>query len=112
VERAVAIETQADRLVWWLDATWQVIENILASWTVTDLAHSYQHTWNGEIYAPTRQWTLWRIMSHDIHHGGELSLMLGMQGIEPFELSMLFGHVIMPPLASDQAAMASPGQAV
>ncbi len=45
------------------------------------------------------QWTIWRIMAHDIHHGGELSLMLGMQGIEAFELSGLGGHITMPPLA-------------
>ena len=49
----------------------------------------------------SRQWTIWRVMNHDIHHGGELSLMLGLQGVEAFELSALFGHVILPPLSSD-----------
>jgi hypothetical protein len=47
----------------------------------------------------SRQWTIWRIMAHDIHHGGELVLMLGMQGIDNFELGDLGGHIIEPPLA-------------
>ena len=51
----------------------------------------------------SRQWTIWRVMNHDIHHGGELSLMLGLQGIEAFELSALFGHVILPPLSSESS---------
>jgi uncharacterized damage-inducible protein DinB len=49
--------------------------------------------------AISRQWTIWRILSHDIHHGGQIALMLGMQGIEAFELSGLFGHITLPPLA-------------
>jgi hypothetical protein len=33
-----------------------------------------------------------------MHHGGELSLMLGSQGIQPFELSDLGGHIQLPPV--------------
>jgi len=32
--------------------------------------------------------------------GGQIALMLGMQGIEAFELSDLFGHITLPPLAN------------
>ncbi len=99
VESALAITEDADQLVVWLDRTWQMIDQTLATWTVDDLAKTYRHTWNGQTFANSRQWTLWRILSHDIHHGGELSLMLGMQGIEAFELSGLFGHIVSPPLA-------------
>jgi len=99
VEDAIAITEQAAELVLWLDATWQMIEKTLESWGVSDLAKSYRYVWNGETYAISRQWTIWRIMAHDIHHGGELSLMLGMQGISAFELSDLGGHIILPPLA-------------
>ncbi|NTV37413.1 MAG: hypothetical protein HGA53_10715, partial [Anaerolineaceae bacterium] len=88
-------------LVRWLELTWQIIENTLHAWTVSDLAQTYKHTWNGDTYAVSRQWTLWRVLNHDLHHGGELSLMLGMQGIEAFELSGLFGHIILPPLWKD-----------
>ena len=102
VEDAIAIQNQASELVHWLEMTWEMINTTLNSWSVPDLAQSYLHKWNGEVYAVSRQWTIWRILSHDIHHGGELSLMLGLQGIEAFELSNLFGHIILPPLADDQ----------
>ena len=99
VESALPITEQADDLVHWLEATWQMIERTLRDWTVFDLAQTYRHKWNGEVYAVSRQWTIWRILTHDVHHGGQLSLMLGMQGIAAFELGDLFGHVTLPPLA-------------
>jgi hypothetical protein len=68
---------------------------------VDDLHRTYRHTWRGDTYAVSYQWTIWRIMAHDIHHGGELVIMLGMQGIENFELGDLGGHIIEPPLAGD-----------
>jgi uncharacterized damage-inducible protein DinB len=101
VEKSIAITEQSAELVRWLNLTWQIIEKTLFSWTVADLSQTYKHKWNGETYAVSHQWTIWRVMSHDIHHGGELSLMLGLQGIEAFELSALFGHVILPPLFSE-----------
>jgi len=100
IESAVAIAEQAGELVHWLEATWQTIEETMQSWTVSDLARTYRHTWRGTTYAVSHQWTIWRILTHDVHHGGQLSLMLGMQGIQAFELGDLFGHVTLPPLAA------------
>ena len=99
LESALPIAGQATELVHWLETTWHMIELTLQSWTVSDLAQTYRHTWDGEVYAVSRQWTIWRILTHDVHHGGQLSLMLGIQGIETFELGDLFGHVTLPPLA-------------
>jgi uncharacterized damage-inducible protein DinB len=107
VESSLAITDQAGELVHWLEATWEMVENILISWDVSDLERTYLHKWNGQVYSVSRQWTIWRVLSHDIHHGGELSLMLGLQGIQAFELSDLFGHIILPPLA-DQANPGGP----
>jgi len=101
VEDSIPITEQADELVSWLEITWEMIGKTLSTWEVSDLAQSYRHTWNGKTYSVSRQWTIWRILSHDIHHGGELSLLLGLQGIEAFELSDLFGHIILPPLADE-----------
>jgi uncharacterized damage-inducible protein DinB len=98
-EEAIPITGQAAGLVRWLEATWEVIDGTLRTWTVDDLSKTYRHTWRGNVYAVSYQWTIWRIMAHDIHHGGELVLMLGMQGIENFELGDLGGHIIEPPLA-------------
>lgn len=103
LETSIAITQDPAELVRWLNLTWQVVEDSLKLWTVTDLSKTYQHKWNGQIYDVSRQWTIWRVMNHDIHHGGELSLMLGLQGIEAFELSALFGHIILPPLSGESS---------
>ena len=101
VEKSIASTESSAELIRWLESTWQMIDKTLTTWTVSDLAQMYKHTWNEKIYTPSRQWTLWRVMNHDLHHGGELSLMLGLQGIEAFELSALFGHIILPPLLEE-----------
>ena len=36
------------------------------------------------------------ILSHDLHHGGELVMLLGIQGINVPELGDLGGHIIEP----------------
>jgi uncharacterized damage-inducible protein DinB len=96
VEEAIAIAGQAAELVGWLEASRQMIDQTLKAWTVDDLKKTYRHTWRGSTYAISRQWTLWRIMAHDLHHGGELVVMLGMQGLANFELGDLGGHVVEP----------------
>lgn len=98
-EESVLGAHDAAELVAWLQDSWRMIQRTLEAWTVEDLAATYRHVWNGDAYANSRQWTLWRILSHDIHHGGELSLMLGMLGAPALELGDLFGHIVLPPLA-------------
>ncbi len=89
----------ASALVHWLEASWDMISTTLDQWTVSDLHKTYQLSFQGQIYAISRQWTIWRILSHDIHHGGQLAIMLGIQGIAIPELGDLGGHLTMPPLA-------------
>lgn len=96
IEEALAVTEDAAALVGWLQTTWQMVEQTLATWGTSDLAQTYPHLWNGQMWAVSRQWTLFRILAHDIHHGGELALMLGLQGLEPFELGALGGHIILP----------------
>lgn len=86
------------QLAKWLNRTWGMIAGTLNAWTVDDLSVTYPHTYWGKTYAVSRQWTLFRILAHDIHHGGQLTVMLGMQGIEPSELASLGGHLTEPPL--------------
>jgi uncharacterized damage-inducible protein DinB len=96
-EDSLPIADEPAQLVSWLNATWQMIADTISEWTVDDLFQTYRHTWNGTAYAVSRQWTIFRILAHDMHHGGELSQMLGSQGIEAFELSALGGHILLPP---------------
>ena len=76
-----------------------MIDQTLSSWTTVDLSRTYPHTYFENTYRVTYQWTIWRILAHDLHHGGELGLMLGMQGISVPELGDLGGHLTEPPLA-------------
>ncbi len=89
----------AAALVRHLDGSWHVIKAALRAWGVGDLAVTYRQAFLGRTYAVSRQWTIWRVLTHDMHRGGELALMLGLQGIPVPELGDQFGHLVMPPLA-------------
>ena len=91
----------AAELVRRLEASWQLVEEKLKNWNVADLAQVYPLPYAGKRFAVSRQWVLWRIMAHDLHHGGEIALMLGEQGIAIPELGMEGGHIIAPPLMEE-----------
>ncbi len=97
-----AIEEKPAELVRWLEATWQVIEDALNRWNIADLAQAYPLPYKGKNYALTRQWIIWHVIAHDLHHGGELALVLGMQGIALPELGDEGGHL------SERAPLAEP----
>jgi uncharacterized damage-inducible protein DinB len=74
-------------LIHGLEVTWGVIEDALIRWTPDDLAVLVQDTnENGEIQTYTRQWVIWHLIEHDLHHGGELSFTLGMHGLPGIEV--------------------------
>jgi uncharacterized damage-inducible protein DinB len=77
----------ATELVSGLETTWKVIQNGLQRWTVADLEEILHDTDdNGEDETFTRQWVIWHLIEHDIHHGGEISFSLGMHGIKAIDL--------------------------
>ena len=84
-------DDDASSLAEWLVLSWQPIQRVLEEWTVDDLFQTYPLAQ----YVVSRQWTIWRILSHDIHHGGQMATLLALQGIEAFELRDLGGHVIL-----------------
>ncbi|HLK57340.1 MAG TPA: DinB family protein [Chthonomonadaceae bacterium] len=94
-----AVGESADEIVRWLNASWQMIENTLTQWTIDDLTKTFLQPYGGKTYAIPRQWVIWRIMAHDIHHGGQLSILLAEQGIELPELRDQGGHIVEVPLA-------------
>lgn len=98
-EEEQTIVENAAELARRLEVTWQMIQQTLTRWTVGDLDQTYLHRYWGKTYAISRQWTIWRILIHDVHHGGELAMLLGNQGIELPELGSLGGHLTEPPLA-------------
>lgn len=98
LQEEAIVENHAE-LLRWLEASWQMIETTLTTWTVADLAQTYRHLYQGKMFAVSRQWVIWRVMSHDLHHGGELSILLGMQGIDIPDLGDQGGHLTELPLA-------------
>jgi uncharacterized damage-inducible protein DinB len=85
---------QAASLVALFEKSWHVISTALDRWTSADLEQLFSppashQAWlraQGLEEEPphTRQWIVWHVMEHEIHHGGELSLALGTHGLEGF----------------------------
>ncbi|HEY7126231.1 MAG TPA: DinB family protein [Ktedonobacterales bacterium] len=76
-----AEERTAQEFVEGLEITWQLMQACLVRWTPADLEYVFRGEWRGEPYALSRQWVIWHLIEHDLHHGGELSLTLGIHGL-------------------------------
>ena len=76
----------AAELVAGLERTWQMIQNALAHLTPADLEQIFPHPDGGDRPARSRQWMVWHVLEHDIHHGGELSYILGAHGLAAVDL--------------------------
>lgn len=61
-----------------LEATWGMIAGCLDRWTPAMLDDPLT-TPRGR--AVTRQWVIWHVLEHDLHHGGELCLTLGVHDL-------------------------------
>ena len=79
---------EAAELVAGLESTWRMIYDALSRWTPADLEHVFSPPTSlkeeERKFFPerTRQWIIWHVLEHEIHHGGELSLALGEYGLE------------------------------
>src|SRR6266487_3149988 len=54
--------------------------------SAAELDHVFEGTYGGEEYSLTRQWIIWHVIEHDLHHGGEISLTLGAHGLLGLDL--------------------------
>lgn len=71
----------AAELVQGLDRTWQMMADRLARWSPAEMQETFPDDWDGTIVHLSRAWIVWHLIEHDLHHGGEISLTLGMHGI-------------------------------
>jgi uncharacterized damage-inducible protein DinB len=76
----------AAELVAGLETSWQMIQKVLARWTPADLGPVFPHPLRAEWPARSRQWIIWHVLEHDLHHGGELSSILGAHGLAAVDL--------------------------
>jgi len=77
----------ATELVSGLETTWQVLQDALQRWTIADLEEVFHDTDDdGQEESFTRQWVIWHLIEHDLHHGGEVSFALGMHDLPAIDL--------------------------
>ncbi|MFN8483562.1 MAG: DinB family protein [Anaerolineae bacterium] len=69
-----------------LEETWAFIEARLQRWTPDDCAMTFLDEWEGQTYELSRSWVIYHVLEHDLHHGGEVSLILGMNGLPSLDL--------------------------
>ncbi len=69
-----------------LEASWQMIQDALDHWTFADLEQVFPHPLREDWPTRSRQYIIWHVLEHDIHHGGELSSILGAHGLAAVDL--------------------------
>lgn len=79
-------ERSAVELVRGLEETWAFIESRLQRWTPADCAQTFPDEADGQVYEVSRSWVIYHVLEHDLHHGSEISLILGMNGLQPLEI--------------------------
>lgn len=65
-----------------LTESWRLVAGCLARWSPDDMRQTFPDDWEGTIVHLSRAWIVWHVMEHDLHHGGEISLTLGMHGLK------------------------------
>lgn len=71
----------AAELIHGLEVTWALMQDALARWSDVDLAEPFTRVRYGESHTLTRAWIIWHLLEHDLHHGGEISFLLGQHGL-------------------------------
>jgi uncharacterized damage-inducible protein DinB len=69
-----------------LEMTWQFMQARLERWTPEEMAATVKATRQGKEYTFTRAYVIWHLIEHDLHHGGEISLTLGMNGLPALKI--------------------------
>lgn len=71
----------AARLVEALGTTWQFMMDRVARWSAEDMQTTFEDDRDGVKVRLSRAWVLSHLLEHDLHHGGELALTLGLHGL-------------------------------
>jgi uncharacterized damage-inducible protein DinB len=76
----------AAELVGALETTWAGMHAAIARWTPEEWAQTWPGEDTDEPAVITRQWVIWHLIEHDVHHGGQISLTLRVHGAAPMQL--------------------------
>jgi uncharacterized damage-inducible protein DinB len=66
--------------------TWKGMQAAIARWSPEQWGQTYPGEDSSEPEAITRPWVIWHLIEHDLHHGGEISLILGMHELKALDL--------------------------
>ena len=72
-----------------LEKSWSDVAVCLRRWTEADLVATFQRpspNAAGERPWRDRRYIIWHVAEHDVHHGGEISLTLGMHGVPGLDM--------------------------
>ena len=79
---------RAEELLSAVESTWKIVESCLELWTPDMLDEVFTRDIHGTPQRHTRHSVLTRMVMHDAFHSGEVSLLLGMNGLlslDPWE---------------------------
>jgi uncharacterized damage-inducible protein DinB len=76
----------AAELVSGLEKTWQGMQDAFGRWDTADRQQTYPGEGTDEPEQITRAWVIWHLSEHDLHHGGEIALTLGTNGLPALAL--------------------------
>lgn len=77
----------AAELVSGLETSMKALQDGLQRWTIADLEDQVEDIEDdGTVETFTRQWVIWHLIEHDLHHGGEISFSLGMYGLAAIDI--------------------------
>ncbi len=76
----------ADELVMALETTGAIVERCLDTWTVDGLEEAFERRSGSVSRMHTRRSVLLRLLSHDAFHSGEISQLLGVNGLPAIDL--------------------------
>ncbi|MEZ4494756.1 MAG: DinB family protein [Dehalococcoidia bacterium] len=64
------------------ERTWAAISGCFARWTPAELKVTYRRKLRtGGEQVRSREWVIWHLIEHELHHGGEISNILGSNGL-------------------------------
>ena len=76
----------ASELITGLETSWAIIESGLMHWSAADMAEVFDRPGGDKSRSYSRQWIVWHVLEHDLHHGGELSFALGAHGLPAIDI--------------------------
>jgi uncharacterized damage-inducible protein DinB len=65
-----------------LDRTWQLMATCQARWSSVAMQQTFSDDQQGQQVEVSRAQVVWHVLEHDLHHGGEVSLTLGLYDLQ------------------------------